>query len=187
MEHALDLAAWVRSHAAARGRVLTHLSLQKLCFYGYGAAAALDLEAALGTVRFEAWKHGPVCPVVYEAYKEHKGEPLPPFDGTRPNYPQPVCDALLDALDVYGAMSAYSLRDESHLEQPWIDASPQAAEILPAALKAHFKAKFAPGRVRLPAHLSGQWSAALDSIPSATFPSLADIAASLREPPTSTH
>jgi len=178
---AMNLADWVRQHASSRNVSITHLQLQKLAFYAFGAASAFDLEDALGDVRFEAWKHGPVCREVYEAFKQYRREPLPVPTGAV-TYPDVLTAVLTDVLDVYGTLSPYSIRDESHLEQPWIDAQAQSAPIEPAAIKRHFKAKFASGAVVLPAHLSGSWSSALDAIPSTSFQSLSAMAAALREP-----
>jgi len=54
---AIRLAEWVLSELKEPP---THLKLQKLCFYAYGFGLAEGHEEELGTVQFEAWKHGPV-------------------------------------------------------------------------------------------------------------------------------
>jgi uncharacterized phage-associated protein len=158
-----------------------HLKLQKLCFYAYGAALAFDLDHEIGEVVFEPWKHGPVNREVWDAFKVHKAERIaPPAHATVLSVSPELTGVLSDALDVYGLMSSWSIRCESHLEEPWLRARAAARPMEAAELRKHFKQKFAAGRVAMPSYLAGAASSALDGIPSARFASLRSMAEALR-------
>lgn len=180
-DQALTLATWVRARAAAYGPV-THLKLQKLAFYCYGAALAHDLDGELGVLRFEPWTHGPVNRPIWRHYRQHGGAALPPPPPRDvPAFTRELQSVLADTIDVYGRMSAWALRCESHLERPWAEAyERQSGVIADDVLRAHFDEKFAPDHVQLPVHLGGSASAALDFIPPARFPSLHAMAETLR-------
>ena len=78
-----DFALWIRAKLPADKLPLTHLKLQKLMFYGYGAALAFDCERALGgKIAFEAWEHGPVNREVWKEYKDHGSRSI---DSNRPS------------------------------------------------------------------------------------------------------
>jgi uncharacterized phage-associated protein len=173
------LSSWVLAHK----KDCTHLALQKLCFYGYGIARALD-ATDLGLVTFEAWKHGPVCPEVWFEYKDRGREPirLPP---TAPivRYDEATEDILRDVVCVYGELSAWELREQSHLETPWLNHQQRQSGIPDAEIVEHFRAKFGrPGEVMAPEYLFGTNSFALDGLPVAKFDSLKDLANELRQP-----
>lgn len=180
MANGNSLASWILARPSFTGGPITHLKLQKLAFYCYGGAAAADLESGLGSISFEAWKHGPVCREVYESFAVNGANPLP-FAASNVRYSAPVEDVLSDVLGVYGRLDAWSLRHQSHLEQPWLDAFNRSqATIEPSQIKAHFKAKFAAGRVVCPDYLVDSGGLRLDRIPVRTFPSLKALAAALR-------
>jgi uncharacterized phage-associated protein len=162
---------------------MTHLKLQKLAFYCYGAAVAHRVDAELGELTFEPWNHGPVNRSIWQRYRKWGRAELPALAVSEArSYSWPLTVVLGDTVDVYGRMSAWALRCESHLEQPWVDAhSAQSGVIEPEALREHFQQKFAVDRVQLPVHLGGSASAALDFIPPARFPSLHDMAETLRQ------
>src|SRR3954470_14701052 len=116
MVEATNLARWVLRHS---GRPVSHLKLQKLAFYCFGAASAYDLDTLIGDVRFEAWEHGPVNRSVYNEYKAFGATPIDP-PSTCVEYPAEVTRVLADSLAIYGSLDAWSLRQQSHLEEPWI-------------------------------------------------------------------
>lgn len=176
MYNAIALANWLQTNSATP---LDHLRLQKLLFYAFGAAAAHDLEHELGDIRFVAWKHGPVNVDVYTAYRGGGREPLPlPSACSVPQYSAALEQVLRDVLGVYGRLSPWQLREESHLERPWLDTE-QSAEIAPDLIKAHFAQKFAAGDVELPRHLLRAWSFDVDGIPTQRWQSLRELAHSL--------
>jgi len=179
MECALTLAQWlIGNHPGP----VTHLKLQKLAFYSYGAALAFDQHAELGPIAFEAWEHGPVNRQIWAKYRGSGREPLA-RPAELPCYGAGLSQTLHDVLTVYGSMSAWALRNESHHEAPWEDAYKQVrsgAVIDPAALRAHFTDKLRPGAVKIPGELLRSWSFAVDRIPRQGFASLHDLAEKLR-------
>lgn len=180
MTEGLHLALWLRHRAHRRGDRLDHLKLQKLVFYSYGAACARGI--APGTIPFQAWKHGPVNVDVWEAHRKYGADPIPEPVETFSGYPADLVGVLDDVLDVYGRLSSWQIRCESHTEKPWRDAYALGArtEISDTELRGHFARKFADGQVRAPVYLGGSVNAAVDGIPVATFPSLHAVAEALR-------
>lgn len=178
MAAATDFAWWILVHSA--GRPVTHLKLQKLAFYCYGAASAHDKESAVGDLRFEAWEHGPVNRAIYDEYRSFGSAAIDVPRACR-EYPTQVTAILSDALTVYGSLDAWSLRQQSHLEEPWSDARrAHAAEIEPRAIKEHFRRKFCAGRVAYPEYVADTGSFKLDRIPVHGFDSLAELATAVR-------
>ena len=55
---------------------LTHLKIQKLCYYAQGFALAI-LDKPLFFEDIEHWKHGPVIPTLYQKYKSYGASPIP--------------------------------------------------------------------------------------------------------------
>lgn len=178
MSNAEHLALWVLHHSSGP---ITHLKLQKLCFYCYGAALASDTAGDVGAdLVFEAWDHGPVLREVWTEYRKY-GSAQIPVTGTAPTYQPDTACALADALTVYGLLSPWSLRQESHLEGPWIETRKAGTtRIDPEAMRAFFVRKFGGPGVRFPEHLQ-RWSLGVDGIPSHEYPSLRELAAALRD------
>jgi uncharacterized phage-associated protein len=171
----IRLAQWV---LCAVGEPVTHLKLQKLCFYAYGHGLAEGHDDELGDVRFEAWQHGPVCRRVYETYQGHGREPIP-VSAVEITFSEAATATLHDVLRVYGQLTAWELREQSHLEAPWIQAQPNS-EIPRAALAKHFR-----GPLTAPAFLLSRGGALLDGIPNGdpiTFQTLRDMAAEFGPP-----
>lgn len=178
MAAATDFAKWILVHSASRPT--THLKLQKLAFYCFGAAAAHDQEGAIGDLRFEAWEHGPVNRAIYDEYRLFGANVIEPPPRCR-EYSTSLSGVLADALAVYGSLDAWSLRQQSHLETPWIEARrASTSEIDPLAIKRHFRAKFRGGHVGYPEYLADTGSFRLDRIPVRGFDSLAELAAAVR-------
>lgn len=174
MADAKRLAHWVLSHSD--GRPVSHLKLQKLLFYCFGAASAYDLETELGEVQFEAWEHGPVNRPVYDEYRSCGSAAIQP-PATRIEYASEVTGPLTDALIVYGQLDAWSLRQQSHLEAPWIQARKNGAgDIDPISIKAHFRSKFCGRHVDYPEYLADTGSFRLDRIPVQGFGNLHELA-----------
>jgi uncharacterized phage-associated protein len=160
-------------HTPARPDVFTHLKLQKLEFYCYGALLALDLDEELGDISFQAWKHGPVSPAVFEHYRAYKGEALPkPSSAAR--FSERITSALTSIVNIYGRMTAWQLREESHSESPWesVYTGTLHTPILKDDMRAHFIGKFRGPSVSFPERLFGGSSMLLDRIPVPTFSSL---------------
>jgi uncharacterized phage-associated protein len=171
--HHDKLADWILSQGLAD---CSHLKLQKLAFYCYGIVVALNpgSRAELGEITFHAWKHGPVN---VDLYYRFRTEGL--VAKSYPSYSLAVTSGLKDVLAVYGKLSAWELREQSHLEAPWRETS-QSAVIENAHILEHFRNKFANGAVRAPEYVSGEWSLALDRIPTGAYASFGELAKTLQ-------
>lgn len=179
MDNALKLAHWIRARLPYRRELLTHLKLQKLAFYCYGAALGFGVATEVGDdICFEAWAHGPVCRPLWAHYRAHGKGPIDFLsEADAPTYSPAVEELLLDTLKVYGALQAWSLREESHLEAPWQRAYAAAEKVIPSDdLAAHFRAKFVEGEVPFPEYLLFSSSARLDGIPVRGCASLHELA-----------
>ena len=178
---AIGLAHWLLRHAEGP---VTHLKLQKLCFYGYGAALAFGFESELGgPIRFRAWQHGPVSPEVWRAYRDSGSAPLPEPDRW-PAYSETTRSHLADVVSVYGRLSPWQLRQQSHLERPWREAfdpdAPRAGAVIAAdTIRAHFVEKYVADTT-VPEYLGRGSSFVLDGLPVARFENLHALANALR-------
>ena len=107
---------------AASGSVMTHLKLQKLCFYAQ-AWHTVFTGNMLFSQRFEAWAHGPVCPELYQQYKSFGYQPIEILDDLQlPDFTTEQLDTLNEVWRVYGCYDAQYLENLTHNEKPWIDA-----------------------------------------------------------------
>jgi uncharacterized phage-associated protein len=177
------LSQWILANTPFRDHPMTHLKLQKLMFYCYGAALAFGCESAVGDdIHFEAWAHGPVCRSLWHVYKDQGARPI---DWVSPSpdlvYSEHATKHLTDVLAIYSAMSAWALRQESHTEAPWDTAWKQTDKTIARdVLRTHFACKFAGSEVHLPEYLSNASNARLDGIPVRGYRSLAEVANAVR-------
>ena len=109
---------------------VTNLALQKLLYFAH-ALFLIQNDRPLVQGAFEAWKHGPVHPAVYRAFKDAGKEPIRfravgrdimtgqhrPL--TTPNDPE-ARRCVCRVLDAYGHLSTRRLVDISHAPRgPW--------------------------------------------------------------------
>lgn len=176
MTNANKLGLWVRDNFP---EPLTHLRVQKLSFYCYGAALAFNLDIGDDIV-FEPWDNGPVCVDLWKEYRHYGVAPitLPIYDA--PKYSPQTEDLMRDVLSIYGRLPSWNLRNQSCLEKPWIDASLKKQPISTTDLRVHFANKFRD-EVKCPEYLVSAGSFSLDNIPLATYPSLKSLAISLKQ------
>jgi uncharacterized phage-associated protein len=120
MDNIQSLSGWICKNYQYKDS-LTHLKLQKLFFYCYGALQSNDLEKEIGSdVIFEPWHHGPVNRNLYQIFKNKKSNPITFEDcNVTAEFDDKVSKVLMDTLIIYGAMSAWSLREQTHTEKPW--------------------------------------------------------------------
>lgn len=102
--------------------VITHLKLQKLCYYAQGFYLAMN-NCRLFANDIVAWQHGPVVVELYDKYKGYGSEALP----LSPNFdldkiPVDIQDLLDEVYAEYGQYSAWKLRNMTHCEPPWRNA-----------------------------------------------------------------
>lgn len=171
-----DIANWLLAHS---DEPLTHLKLQKLCFYCYGVACALG-GPDVTEVGFEAWQHGPVSTDLWRKYRYRGSEKLTLDDGVQPREFHPETERAFSlALRVYGRLNPSQIRNQSHLEAPWVDARGQnSARIIDEAIADHFASICGVGDAPVlpPAYLFGGGSFALDGIPGPSFDSFEELA-----------
>ncbi len=121
------------------GDLISNLKLQKLVYYAQGFHLAVFDEPLFGE-RIEAWTHGPVVPDLYHTYKQHAAGFIPPPDSIDTSCFSDDQKELLDEVnEVYGQFSAWKLRNMTHEESPWIEASTNQGEISHDAMKEYFK------------------------------------------------
>lgn len=183
MEPSLALARWIYDNYPYDD-ALTHLKVQKLLFYCVGTAMAFDLDGALrGDVLFQPWAHGPVNVSVWHEFKDYKGAPIPieAFDRqVSQRYPESVEQLMKWVLQVYGALDAWRLRRQSHLEQPWIDAYENRRQYLDIReMREYFKKKWTGKTVYAPEHLQDPGTFTIDDLPVIGYRSLQDLAESI--------
>ncbi len=108
---------------------MSHKKLQKLCYYAYAWFIVFfndqeDLSRPLNTLcseGFEAWVHGPVCPLLYHRFKEYGWNDIPKND-EKPNLSSDVEDLLTQVWNTYGVFTADQLEQLTHNEAPWQEA-----------------------------------------------------------------
>ena len=114
------IAGWFVNHSDREaGDVVTHLKVQKLCYYA-DAWFLANFDRPLIAESFEAWAHGPVSPTVWKKYRGSGWDPLDPEKGIL--VPPTIIPFLGAIYDEYGKYSAKKLEELSHSEEPWIRA-----------------------------------------------------------------
>lgn len=99
---------------------VTNMKLNKLLYYvQLGALSLLGRELFLN--EFEAWKFGPVHPIVYYAFRNGSDLIIPTteYHGRLSREEMQVTDKVLER---YVQFSAFELRDRTHRELPWKNA-----------------------------------------------------------------
>lgn len=121
------------------GDLISNLKLQKLIYYAQGFHLAL-FDEPLFHDEIEAWIHGPVVPNLYREYKAYGAGPIPkPDDLDYSIFDERTREFLDEVYSVFGQYSAWKLRNMTHEEPPWRDASRSAGVISHHALREYFK------------------------------------------------
>jgi uncharacterized phage-associated protein len=100
---------------------MQHKKLQKLCYYAQAWHLALRKKRLFDN-KFEAWIHGPVCPELYQEYKEYGWNPIPKEDRLPENIDKETMEFLEDVFNTYGEFNGDQLEYLSHQEKPWKEA-----------------------------------------------------------------
>ena len=142
MANALDTAAYLLRLAEEDNTIVTHLKLQKLCYYAQGYSLAL-MSDPMFDEPIEAWEHGPVIRALWDTYKEYGPRPIP---GPEHHVEiEPWRTRLLDNVyKRFGWMSSWDLRNQTHYEAPWRDAwetGADHAELTHDSLRDFFRAQ----------------------------------------------
>lgn len=96
---------------------MSNKRLQKLCYYAQAWHLALTGNPLVPN-RFEAWVQGPVCPELYEKYKEHNFDDIKQI-GREIQFPEEYSDYVGEVLRAYGHLTTYQLEFLTHKEVPW--------------------------------------------------------------------
>lgn len=108
--------------AAAEGRLLTHMQLQKLVYFAHGLSLGLRGRPLVAN-NFYAWKHGPVSPHLYEQLKDINGhvvQDVLPDDFLQVDLDDEAIEIIRQTYVAYGQFDGWKLRNISHLpHSPW--------------------------------------------------------------------
>ena len=131
---ALELSPYLVAKSNLAGDGITNKKLQKLLYY-VKAWGLVYFEDGIIEDDFEAWVHGPVCPVVYQEYKRFgfnlidddmtEGQAMEIVESFRRDKDCSWTDKmdLVDAVfEKYGQMTSLQLEMLTHQEEPWIEA-----------------------------------------------------------------
>lgn len=102
---------------------ITPMKLQKLLYYAQGIAFG-RYGKRLFDETFLAWEHGPVVRSVYEKYKPVGGNPIlvdRDLDISKIEKNEIALNVLKETISLYGIYSAWSLRNKTHNEAPWVE------------------------------------------------------------------
>ncbi len=147
---AMDIANWFieRDNKAVedRGEKLTLLKLLKLLYYAEGCYLAIKGES-LFDEKIIAWEHGPVVVEVYNEFPNAYN--LAETSNKNIRFKKIAKDdeeILENVFDVFGDFSAWGLRNKTHREKPWIEATDNGAhlnrEISRETMKNYFKENY---------------------------------------------
>ena len=98
---------------------MTPKKLQKLCYYAQGWYAGITGEK-LFEEELEAWVHGPVCPVLYDKYKNYGYNEIPKLDIEIKD--KEMQEFTKQIYRIYGNLDGDELEQLTHKEMPWISA-----------------------------------------------------------------
>jgi uncharacterized phage-associated protein len=139
MYPAAAVANAMQAKAAAEGRPLTHMQLQKLVYIAHGWHMAVTGRPLIRET-VEAWKYGPVIPDLYDQLKSFGGapvtDPVPWWDYdaglervSPPTFPTDTRDVLDRVWAAYKHLNGLQLSTLTHQKgTPWY----QVAGELPA-------------------------------------------------------
>lgn len=115
-----DTAAYFIWLANEDGNLITHLKLQRLCYYAQGYALAF-LNKPMFPEPIEAWEHGPIVRQLYDEYEQYRRTSIPaPLEAPEM---EPWRQRILEMVNTrFGWMSIWELRNRTHAEVPWLEA-----------------------------------------------------------------
>lgn len=127
------------------GDLISNLKLQKLVYYAQGFHLAL-YDVSLFEEDIYAWVHGPVVPELYHEYKVYGSGHVPrPEEFDFSVLDKNTRELLDEVYDTFGQFSAWKLRNMTHEEPPWRDASDRREVITHESLKEYFKTQIING------------------------------------------
>jgi len=120
---AAEVASWFlernqRENLSGDMELISHLKLQKLLYYAQGCSLALN-DYPLFDEDFEAWKHGPVVPKIYDLYSDNGANGITKFAALYRTFDELDESLLEEVYKEFGQYTAWKLRDMTHEEIPW--------------------------------------------------------------------
>lgn len=127
--HAIDIARWFihRNDEDVKNgedEKMTLLKLLKLLCYAEGCSLALN-KGSLFSEKIVAWEHGPVVEEVWRKFDDAYNLDVAASDmeGSLSRISDEDDALLEDVYAVFGKYSALGLRNKTHAESPWLDAT----------------------------------------------------------------
>lgn len=119
----LDVAKYFLTKVDRTEDSITHLKLQKLCYYAQAWHLTIKNEPLCENEYFEAWANGPVNYRVWTEYKHYGSNSIDyPEDFNPLVIEKDKRDFLDEIWDLYGKFTAKYLSELTHQEDPWIEA-----------------------------------------------------------------
>lgn len=106
-----------------------NLKLQKLTFYSQAVSLVREKHVLFDEV-IEAWTYGPVIPEVYHEYKKYEFKQISETYENIELSPNEI-RSIDQVLEYFGNMSGAQLINETHSEDPWINAYNKKGENTP--------------------------------------------------------
>lgn len=152
MYDARQIANWFVRRAARDSRTLSIMQLLKLVYISHGWHLEMR-KRPLFSNRIEAWRHGPVIPDVYNAFR---GQGIYAADEVLGYSADSIIDYDTELLEqmynLYGGFSPFRLSDMTHEPGgPWEIATKTFGYFAPITddiIQAHYEAKRAKARQR---------------------------------------
>lgn len=120
MKTIFDIANWF----LANNNTINNKKLQFLTYLTYGWSLALFNESKpeikFFNTKFEAWEHGPVCPELYDKYKEYGSSNIPKYNGTLVKFSEDELDLLKQINKMYGMLFPEQLELFCMFQQPYM-------------------------------------------------------------------
>lgn len=149
---AMDIARWFieRNQQDVRkgeDEKMTLLKLLKLLYYAEGCSLALN-NRSLFREKILAWEHGPVVKEVWKSFDNAYDlwVDANEMEASLEKICRVDAELLEDVYSVFGKYSASGLRDKTHEESPWLDATQGGksynAEISRCAIKKYFEENY---------------------------------------------
>lgn len=144
MYDARQIANWFVQRAEKDGKRLSIMQLLKLVYISHGWYLEMS-GAPLIRNKIEAWKHGPVIPDVYRAFRGQDvnvSVPIAGFDAIKNSYAENILEQIYNS---YGQIHAFRLSDMTHEPGgPWDIASKKFGYFAPITndlILSHYRQK----------------------------------------------
>lgn len=149
---AMDVARWFihrNAEDVERGEdeKMTLMKVLKLLYYAEGCSLALD-KGSLFQEKIVAWEHGPVVEEVWRSFEDAYDLKVSEEDmeESLAKISDDDKELLEDVYSVFGKYSASGLRNKTHMESPWLDATDGGrifnAEIPRESIEKYFKENY---------------------------------------------